>query len=57
MSNPYVNASIRARMYATTTHKVIWVVMVVLSAGLLAPPLFFIAARKRVVSMLVPREP
>ncbi|MER5992009.1 hypothetical protein [Streptomyces viridosporus] len=54
MSNPYVNAPIRARMYTTTLHKVIWVAAVVLSAGLLAPPLFFIAAKKRVVSMAVP---
>ncbi|MFI2424982.1 hypothetical protein ACH5A7_12905 [Streptomyces sp. NPDC018955] len=54
MSNPYINASIRARMYTTTLHKVIWVVAVVVSAGLLAPPLFFIAAKKRVVSMAVP---
>ncbi|MFE9098925.1 hypothetical protein [Streptomyces sp. NPDC007264] len=54
MSNPYVNAPIRARMYASTQHELNWVVVVVLAAGLLAPPLFFIAAKKRVVSMLVP---
>ncbi|MFE3412397.1 hypothetical protein ACFXMT_30025 [Streptomyces mirabilis] len=54
MSNPYITAPIRARMYATTVHKVIWVVVVVASAGLLAPPLFYIAAKKRVISMLVP---
>ncbi|MEU6557062.1 hypothetical protein ABZ915_43495 [Streptomyces sp. NPDC046915] len=54
MSNPYVNAPIRAWMYAATAHKVIWVVVVVASAGLLAPPLFFIAAKKRVVAMYVP---
>ncbi|MFC9126590.1 hypothetical protein ACFT4A_07070 [Streptomyces sp. NPDC057099] len=41
-------------MYANSWHKVIWVVVVVLSAGLLVPPLFFIAAKKRVVSMAVP---
>ncbi|WP_314415421.1 hypothetical protein [Streptomyces sp. DSM 40484] len=41
-------------MYANTWHKVIWIAVVVLSAGLLAPPLFFIAAKKRVVSMIVP---
>ncbi|WP_405739822.1 hypothetical protein OG885_38060 [Streptomyces sp. NBC_00028] len=54
MSNPYVNAPIRAHMYNSTQHKVIWVLVVVLSAGLLAPPLFFVAAKKRVVTMLVP---
>ncbi|MFJ9478786.1 hypothetical protein ACIRRI_27835 [Streptomyces mirabilis] len=54
MSNPYITAPIRACMYATTGHKVIWVVIVVASAGLLAPPLFYIAAKKRVISMLVP---
>lgn len=54
MSNPYINAPIRAQMYTSTLHKVIWVVVVVASAGLLAPPLFFIAAKKRVVSMAVP---
>ncbi|MER5371709.1 hypothetical protein [Streptomyces sp. NPDC002553] len=54
MSNPYINAPIRARMYTSTLHKVIWVLVVVASAGLLAPPLFFIAAKKRVVSMTVP---
>ncbi|MFF9089584.1 hypothetical protein ACF1BE_24770 [Streptomyces sp. NPDC014991] len=54
MSNPYINAPIRARMYTSTPHKVIWVVVVVASAGLLAPPLFFVAAKKRVVSMAVP---
>ncbi|ARX85115.1 hypothetical protein SMD44_04573 [Streptomyces alboflavus] len=41
-------------MYAKTLHKVIWVVAVVASLGLLAPPLFFVAAKKRVVSMAVP---
>ncbi|MGW7820129.1 hypothetical protein ACWGLF_18825 [Streptomyces puniciscabiei] len=54
MSSPYVNAPIRARMYGSTLHKVVWVVAVVVSAGLLAPPLFFIAAKKRVVAMYVP---
>ncbi|MFC7988982.1 hypothetical protein ACFUV2_06670 [Streptomyces pilosus] len=53
MSNPYINAPIRARMYTTTLQKVVWVVAVVVSAGLLAPPLFFIAAKKRVVSLAV----
>ncbi|MFE9800347.1 hypothetical protein ACWC98_33295 [Streptomyces goshikiensis] len=54
MANPYINAPIQARMYASTVHKVVWVVAVVASAGLLAPPLFFIAAKKRVVSMAAP---
>ncbi|MEV8316252.1 hypothetical protein AB0Q95_18970 [Streptomyces sp. NPDC059900] len=54
MSSSHLNAPIRARMYAKTPHKVIWVVAIVVSAGLLAPPLFFIAAKKRVVSMAVP---
>ncbi|MBP0935381.1 MULTISPECIES: hypothetical protein [Streptomyces] len=54
MTNPYINAPIQARMYAHTVHKVVWVVAVVATAGLLAPPLFFIAAKKRVVSMVVP---
>ncbi|WP_433571249.1 hypothetical protein [Streptomyces sp. CA-251247] len=54
MSSSHLNAPIQARMYTSTLHKVIWVVVVVLSAGLLAPPLFFIAAKKRVVSMAVP---
>ncbi|MFF0556503.1 hypothetical protein [Streptomyces sp. NPDC004266] len=54
MTNPYLNAPIQARMYATTVHKVVWVVAVVASAGLLAPPLFFIAAKKHVVTMVVP---
>ncbi|MFF1557892.1 hypothetical protein [Streptomyces sp. NPDC058279] len=54
MTNPYINAPIQARMYANTAHKVVWVVAVVATAGLLAPPLFFIAAKKRVVSMAVP---
>ncbi|MET7609260.1 hypothetical protein [Streptomyces avermitilis] len=54
MSSPYINAPIRARMYGSTLHKVVWVVVVVLSAGLLAPPLFFIAAKRRVVAMYVP---
>ncbi|MFD8764098.1 hypothetical protein [Streptomyces mirabilis] len=49
-----MNAPIRAHMYATTAHKVIWVVVVVASAGLFEPPLFFIAAKKRLVTMLVP---
>ena len=46
--------SARVCTHARTPHKVIWVVAVVASAGLLAPPLFFIAAKKRVVSMGVP---
>ncbi|MGW7028904.1 hypothetical protein ACWGFX_17175 [Streptomyces xanthophaeus] len=54
MTNPYINAPIQARMYASTVHKVVWVIAVVATAGLLAPPLFFIAAKKRVVSMAVP---
>ncbi|MGJ3560308.1 hypothetical protein ACR6C2_24490 [Streptomyces sp. INA 01156] len=54
MGNPYINAPIRARMYTTALHKVVWVVAVVVSAGLLAPPLFFIAAKKRVVRLAVP---
>ncbi|MFD5627532.1 hypothetical protein [Streptomyces sp. NPDC127072] len=54
MSSSHINAPLRAHMYTNTLHKVIWVVVVVLSAGLLAPPLFFIAAKKRVVSMAVP---
>ncbi|MFJ5091760.1 hypothetical protein [Streptomyces sp. NPDC088674] len=54
MSNPYLDAPLRARMYAKTWHKLVWVSAVVLSAGLLAPPLFFIAAKKRVVPMTVP---
>lgn len=54
MSSSHLNAPIQARMYAKTLHKVIWVVAIVVSAGLLAPPLFFIAAKKRVVSMAVP---
>ncbi|MEV6499754.1 hypothetical protein [Streptomyces prunicolor] len=54
MSSSHINAPIQARKYANTQHKVIWVIVVVLSAGLLAPPLFFIAAKKRVVSMAVP---
>ncbi|MGW2814156.1 hypothetical protein [Streptomyces sp. NPDC001415] len=54
MSSSHINAPIRAHMYANTQHKVIWLAAVVLSAGLLAPPLFFIAAKKRVVSMSVP---
>jgi ABC-type anion transport system duplicated permease subunit len=41
-------------MYTTTLHKVVRVVAVVVSAGLMAPPLFFIAAKKRVVGMAVP---
>jgi hypothetical protein len=41
-------------MYTNSRHKVVWVAVVVLSAGLLAPPLFFIAAKKRVVTMTVP---
>ncbi|MFI8861155.1 hypothetical protein ACIGW5_31985 [Streptomyces prasinus] len=53
MSSSHINAPIRASMYANAQHKVIWVVAVVLSAGLLAPPLFFIAAKKRVASMAV----
>jgi hypothetical protein len=54
MSSSHINVPIQARMYANAQHKVIWVVVVVLSAGLLAPPLFFIAAKKRVVTMAVP---
>ncbi|WP_405804058.1 hypothetical protein [Streptomyces sp. NBC_01187] len=54
MSSPHINAPIRARMYAKSQHKVIWILAVVVSAGLLAPPLFFIAAKKRVVSIAVP---
>ncbi|MEV0259626.1 hypothetical protein AB0H82_35940 [Streptomyces sp. NPDC050732] len=41
-------------MYAKTLHKVIWIAAIVVSAGLLTPPLFFIAAKKRLVSMAVP---
>ncbi|MFK4065285.1 hypothetical protein [Streptomyces sp. NPDC029674] len=41
-------------MYAKTLHKVVWIAAIVASAGLLAPPLFFIAAKKRVVSMAAP---
>ncbi|MGW7530610.1 hypothetical protein [Streptomyces sp. NPDC054783] len=40
-------------MYSSTVHKVVWVVVVV-SAGLPAPPMFFVAAKKRVVAMYVP---
>lgn len=54
MSSSHLNAPIQARMYAKALHKVIWVAAIVVSAGLLAPPLFFIAAKKRVVSMAVP---
>ncbi|MEU6054161.1 hypothetical protein ABZ829_27540 [Streptomyces xanthochromogenes] len=54
MSNSHMNAPIRAHMYANKPHKVIWIVLVVASAGLLAPPLFFFAAKKRVVTMAVP---
>ncbi|MFE6767730.1 hypothetical protein [Streptomyces griseus] len=54
MSSPHINAPIQARMYMKAMHRVIWVVAVVASAGLLAPPLFFIAAKKRVVTMAVP---
>ncbi|MFD9860524.1 hypothetical protein [Streptomyces alboflavus] len=54
MTSSHFNAPIQARMYAKTLHKVIWVVAVVASMGLLAPPLFFVAAKKRVVSMAVP---
>ncbi|WP_306334302.1 hypothetical protein [Streptomyces sp. KL118A] len=54
MSSSHLNTPIRARMYANTLHKVIWIVAIVVSAGLLAPPLFFIAAKKRVVSVAVP---
>ncbi|CAL9357414.1 hypothetical protein [Streptomyces sp. enrichment culture] len=54
MTSPHMGASIQARMYASIWHKVVWVVALVASAGLLAPPLFFIAAKKRVVSMAVP---
>ncbi|WP_206317838.1 hypothetical protein [Streptomyces composti] len=41
-------------MHTTTLHKATWVVAVALSAGLLEPPLFFVAAKKRVVSMATP---
>ncbi|MET9145624.1 hypothetical protein ACFUCQ_03250 [Streptomyces sp. NPDC057197] len=54
MANPYMTSSIRARMYAQTWHKWVWIVAVVGSAGLLAPVLFFIAAKKRVVALYVP---
>ncbi|MET7937683.1 hypothetical protein [Streptomyces sp. NPDC005322] len=54
MTNPYMNSPIRARMYAEPKHKWAWVAAVGVSFGLLAPPLFFIAAKKRVVSMAVP---
>uniref|UniRef100_A0AAU2VRB9 Uncharacterized protein n=1 Tax=Streptomyces sp. NBC_00008 TaxID=2903610 RepID=A0AAU2VRB9_9ACTN len=54
MSSPHINTPIQVRMYATALHKAVWVVAVVASAGLLAPPLFFIAAKKRVVTMAVP---
>lgn len=54
MSSSHLNAPIQARMYSKVLHKVLWVVAIVVSAGLLAPPLFFIAAKKRVVSMTVP---
>ncbi|CAM5405808.1 hypothetical protein PV689_01870 [Streptomyces sp. ATCC51928] len=54
MSSPHINAPIQARMYTKAMHRVIWVVAVVASAGLLAPPLFFIAAKKRVATMAVP---
>lgn len=54
MTSTHINAPIQARMYANAVHKVVWVVAVVASAGLLAPPLFFIAAKKRVVSMALP---
>ncbi|MFF4248628.1 hypothetical protein ACFYY2_29745 [Streptomyces sp. NPDC001822] len=50
MTNPYITTPIRARMYANNKHRAIWVTAVVLSAGLVAPPLFFIAAKKGVVS-------
>ncbi|WJV47338.1 hypothetical protein [Streptomyces flavofungini] len=54
MTSSHLNAPIQARMYAKPLHKVIWVIAVVASVGLLAPPLFFVAAKKRVVSMAVP---
>lgn len=50
MSTPYLNAPIRARMYKSTMHKLIWVGVLVLSLGLLAPALFFVAPRRNVSS-------
>ncbi|MEV5611502.1 hypothetical protein [Streptomyces sp. NPDC052225] len=52
MADQYLNAPIRARMYATTKHKVIWVVAVLASAGLVTPILFFIAAKKGVTNFI-----
>lgn len=54
MSSPHINEPIQARMYANMLYKVISVAVLPLSGGLLAPPLFLIAAKKRVVSMVVP---
>ncbi|AYG81625.1 hypothetical protein DWB77_03786 [Streptomyces hundungensis] len=34
MSSPYINAPVRARMYATKQHKVIWIVATVHAATL-----------------------
>lgn len=41
-------------MYTSRRHRALWVVAVVFSAGLLAPPLFLGAARKGVVRHTVP---
>ncbi|MCT9078790.1 hypothetical protein [Streptomyces fulvoviolaceus] len=53
-SSPHINAPIRARMYTSGKHKTTWIITVVVTAGLLAPPLFFIAAKKGVTSMATP---
>ncbi|MFI0265561.1 hypothetical protein [Streptomyces luteogriseus] len=54
MSDSYMNSSIRARMYDRPWQRWAWVAAVLVSFGLLAPPLFFIAAKKRVVALWVP---
>lgn len=47
-------ASSNAPMYSSKRHRVFWVLGVVFTAGLLAPPLFLGAARKGIVRHTVP---
>jgi hypothetical protein len=53
--NPFpAAASSSTPMYTSRRHRALWVVGVVFSAGLLAPPLFLGAARKGIVRHAVP---
>lgn len=54
MNEYSTGTSARPALYGSSRHRALWVVGVVFSAGLLAPPLFLGAARKGIVPRTVP---